>query len=74
MKIISADYHGSTSFDSNVDELHFFLAKMVGRGGEAVQVSLIAAERAGAWGHGGLDQAGDGAPVRGAARRCTTRR
>ena len=42
MKIISADYHGSTSFDSNVDELHFFLAKMVGRGGEAVQVSLTA--------------------------------
>ena len=40
MKIISADYHGSSAFDSNVDELHFFLGKTVGRGGEAVQVSL----------------------------------
>ncbi len=40
MKIVSADYHGSTSFDSDVDQLHFFLVRFVGRSDDPVQVTL----------------------------------
>jgi len=39
MQVISADYHGNTSFDSNVDELHYFLSRVVGREGR-VMVTL----------------------------------
>jgi hypothetical protein len=37
MKVISASYHGSTPYDSNVDELHFFLMHLAGQGSEIGQ-------------------------------------
>ena len=40
MRVVSADYHGSTSFDGDVDQLHFFLLHFVGQSGGAVNVIL----------------------------------
>ena len=40
MKIVSAHYHGDSDFDSNVDELHFFLGRTIGKSDTAGQVSL----------------------------------
>jgi len=39
MKIISADYKGGTPADGNVDELHFFLSRNIGKAGP-VDVTL----------------------------------
>ncbi len=40
MKVISAEYKGSSPFDANVDTLHFFLSKVVGQGNSSALVSL----------------------------------
>jgi ketosteroid isomerase-like protein len=40
MRVISADYHGSSAVDSNVDDLHLFLLRTVGHSNEPVQATL----------------------------------
>ncbi len=39
MRVISADYKGATPADGNVDELHFFLSRNIGKSGP-VDVAL----------------------------------